>query len=630
MEFGRQPTWLHAAFFASSAVTMVVVGAAIANEARRKGPLEQRIVPALGVVDRCETCHDSTRHPGAWLSTHPTERYGCTPCHAGQGLATTRSDAHEAKMDWERPLFSPLERAAACGRCHLGEGAVQVPMLAAGRTAVMERGCTGCHEIPGFAAPAIGPELDGLRRKVGRGWLRAWLLSSELYPKRLMPRFRLDATQVEALESFLWSLDGPGIQPAPAGLTGDAERGKLAVAARRCATCHEIEGRGGTFAITLDAAGAKMDRDWLFAYLTDPHRLRPRTRMPGFRIPAQEAADIVAYAAEQWVPDTPELPWARYDIAGAPRSESQSAGRKLFSELGCRGCHEVASVPPTRAGVSLAGIGERRSVDLLRSASLAPARDVPSWIADKLLHPTAFDKPGLRASQMPAYEIDAGEAVAIGVAVAAARAAEPPAAYVQRSPASPPPVPAGATGALVERFRCLVCHRVGGVGGDVSRVPLDGVSSRVARRWLEEFLQAPVTVRMDQAERMPVLGIEPAEAKRLANWIESSLADDRLAAVAPLTNEEAVAGKALYAERRCADCHVAEGQGTMKGPVLDGARERLTAEYAVALLQVGARVVPAGRHPEGVLSASESRALAAYVMSLPPPAAPAAPVEARR
>ena len=64
------------------------------------GGLRQIWLPALGRVDRCGTCHLGIddpafasapppfgAHPGTWLSTHPTDRFGCTSCHDGQGQA---------------------------------------------------------------------------------------------------------------------------------------------------------------------------------------------------------------------------------------------------------------------------------------------------------------------------------------------------------------------------------------------------------------------------------------------------------------------------------------------------------------------------------------------------------------
>jgi mono/diheme cytochrome c family protein len=431
-----------------------------------------------------------------------------------------------------------------------------------------------------------------------------------------MPRFDLGQGQVEALTAFLFSLPGPELRLFPASLHGDSDRGKVAVASRRCATCHVVEGRGGSLGTTLDAAGAKIAPSWLFNYLTDTHRVRPRTRMPGFRIPDDEAADIVAYAGEQWVPDTPELPWSRF--AGPARAELAGEGRALFVELGCRGCHRVAGVPLERVGMAMRTMADRHLAELPPGIA-----DVPSWVARKCREPHAFDLPGGARAQMPAYSIDDAEALAIGVAVASLRPVRTPGEYLRAPPAGV--MPGGSTGKVIDRFRCLVCHTVRGEGGTVARVPLDGEGSRVQRPWLESFLRSPVTLRMDQSERMPLLGIDDASAKLLASWIETSLTDDRIADGTAPSEEDISRGKELFLDRGCPSCHVAGGQGTMKGPVLDGARDRLQPGYVAAMLERGSSVVPEQRHPDGTMSHESARAIAAYVCSLELPESLRAP-----
>ncbi|MBI4511405.1 MAG: c-type cytochrome [Deltaproteobacteria bacterium] len=614
MDNFRSP-WIDATFASSAIAIVVLCGVTIGRESRRPVRVDQRLIPALGVIDRCETCHDPSLHPGDWTETHAVERMGCTPCHGGQGLATNARDAHTARPDWEHPLYSPLEREAACGQCHLGEQVRGAPLLSRGRRALAERGCAGCHELPGIAVATPAPELAGVASKLKPAWVRAWLANpAAIDPAHTMPRFSLDKNQIEALTAFLFSLKGPEIRPMPAELQGDSDRGRVAVATRRCATCHTVEGRGGAFGTSLDASGVKLDPTWAWNYLTDTHRIRPLTQMPGFRLPEGEAADIVAYFGEQLVPDTPELPWASTE--GEVKPELAKQGEALFAELGCRGCHRVEGMTLEPVAMALGEMGDRRLADLPRGVGLEPARDLPTWIAEKVTKPRAFDLPGVKAGRMPAFNIAAAESTAIGVALAALRTNIPPAAYLRSSERQPIAIPRGETARLVDRWRCLVCHRLGDAGGDISRVPLDGEGSRVKQAWLESFLREPVTLRMDQPERMPVLGISQQEASLLASWIVSSLGDDRITEEAPPLPEEIASGRKLYAERGCPTCHIAEGQGTMKGPVLDGARERLQFGYVSALLRIGPAVVPGGRHPEAVYPQAEARKMAAYVCSL--------------
>jgi len=614
----HHPAWLHALFALSALAIVALVGLAIADEAGRPTKLEQRIVPALGLVERCEQCHATDSHPGDWLTHHPVERFGCTPCHGGQGLGITKEEAHEAALDWERPLFSPLEREAACGRCHGGDEVPGAPNLSRGRHAFRERGCSGCHEVPGEPEPDLAPDLDGLAAKLDPAWVRAWLTDpAVLLPSHAMPRFALTADQIEVLVAFLFTRPAPSLPAVPED-SGDADRGKQAIARRRCATCHVLEGRGGVFAPSLDQAGVKIQKPWFFAYLQNVHALRPRSRMPGFTLPAGEAADMVAYAAEQLVPDTPEMPWSKFDTP--VQSERAPEGHALFVKLGCRGCHRVEGLPPLkRTSVPLGNMGDKRAFDLPHQNFIDHVPDVPTWIHFKLWEPRGFDLPEAKPSSMPSYaHLGPDETFALGIAVASLHAAPLPSAYVRPARTASQALPAGETGRLVERFRCLACHRVLGSGGDISRVPLDGEGARTKPEWVASFLKEPLTLRMNQAERMPVLGIEEVDARRLAGWIDVTLGDDRIPPAPPPTEAERDAGAALYGARGCPQCHVVAGQGTMmKAPVLDGAGARLRFDYVLAMLRDGPAVVPARRHPDARLPEAEARAISAWVMSLP-------------
>lgn len=604
------PRALHVAFFGGLFATIVLVGVAMLGELGRPVEVEQRVLDDLGAVDRCETCHDALDHPGELLASHPVERFGCTACHGGQGLAVTEAAAHEAAPDWERPLYTPDEREAACGACHEQRALAGAPRLSRGRALIEELGCAGCHEIPGYSLPDRAPDLDGLRDRTSPAWASAWLTDpAPLNEDHRMPVFALAAEERDALVAFLFSLPGQALTPLPAG--GDAERGRSAVAYRRCATCHRVNGRGGGHAPDLALAGQKLSPDWLFSLLTDTHRLRPHTRMPGFRLDPVEAADVVAYAAEQWVSDAGEPPWAAARAEVDPSKTGQ--GRTLFQERGCSGCHRAGDQPRVTAAVSLDGFGARLLAEL-PSAGAGSAADLPGWVATKVLAPTAYDVPGARPSSMPAFRgLSPEDATAIGVAVAALRGEEVPGALVVHAPASRPP-PAGRVGALIDRFRCLECHGLDGAGGSLAGVDLDGEGSRVERDWLVRFLQEPVTIRMNQSARMPVLGMSAEESALLADWIGTALADPRVPEGAGLG--DAARGQALYAAKGCASCHVVAGQGAMEGPVLDGAGARLRTDYVVALLERGGGVVPGGRHGELRLEPSEAADLAAWIAGL--------------
>jgi mono/diheme cytochrome c family protein len=618
----RTPAWLDVAFAGFGLALVGLLGVAIARVFERPVLVEQRVIPALGVVDRCEQCHAADDHPGDALEHHAPERFGCTPCHGGQGWALTARDAHEARPDWERPLFTDAEREAACGRCHLSGSLPGAARLAAGRALIEDLGCRACHPLPEADATAPGPDLAGLRDAVSPAWIRAWLRDpAALDGRHRMPRFDLGDDDVEALVAFLMSLPGPALG-SPA--TGDADRGRTAIATRRCATCHRLEGRGGDFAPSLDLAGAKLQPAWIQQFLRTPHVLRPGTEMPDFRLPESEIADIAAFIGEQLVPDTGVAPWDRE--AGPVDERRLGSGREAFVRLGCRGCHRIADIPPERPGMPLADVARRSLAALPAPAEGAAPRDLPAFVALKVRAPRAFDVPGDAAfpqSAMPTFRIAPEDALAIGIAVAALGGRPVPAEYQRRAAPRPFEPPPGEFGRLFDRFRCLVCHRIGGTGGDVSRVPLDGVGARLRRDWMVDFLEQPTTVRLGQAERMPVLGLTRAEAERLADGLVVLLDEPPgLPETGPAGDP--ARGEAAYRRHGCAHCHVKDGAGTLGGPDLDGAAQRLRPEYLRGLLTDPGRV-PEGRHGDRRVSPRDAADLAAWLSrgaagALPAPA----------
>lgn len=98
--------------------------------------LRQLMAPALDRYDRCITCHlgydpvlspttqtSYTNHPFSATphsvhKAHPVERFACTVCHEGQGLATTVADGHGRVKHWDKPLRTGAYIQSSCAKCH--------------------------------------------------------------------------------------------------------------------------------------------------------------------------------------------------------------------------------------------------------------------------------------------------------------------------------------------------------------------------------------------------------------------------------------------------------------------------------------------------------------------------------
>src|SRR3989449_1791076 len=230
-------------------------------------------------VDRCMSCHAGINkagfedQPNPWkthprrelyLGKHPPEKFGCTPCHGGQGPAvnsveTAHGDfidenGHVENVEFiEQPLFPGEKMTAHCLKCHAGvqhlDGADEI---ARGEHLFEELGCHGCHLTEGYeelaksnGVSAIGPSLRRIGAKLDPGWMVRWIKNPhEFRPRTRMPNFMLDDDQATQIAAFVLSVtkqpseEWRAAHAAPAGDRGLAERGKEPVGSPGCRARH--------------------------------------------------------------------------------------------------------------------------------------------------------------------------------------------------------------------------------------------------------------------------------------------------------------------------------------------------------------------------------------------------------
>jgi hypothetical protein len=124
--------------------------------------IQQIWIPQAGDANRCVTCHQATTwrgfeasaeplrtHPADILRSHPPDRFGCTPCHGGQGWAVDKARAHGHVAHWHEPL---LDTALA-----------DALMSGAGRRTLMELRCNACHR---YERETSGAHVNRAKRLV--------------------------------------------------------------------------------------------------------------------------------------------------------------------------------------------------------------------------------------------------------------------------------------------------------------------------------------------------------------------------------------------------------------------------------------------------------------------------------
>ena len=597
-------------------------------EAARVGGLRQIWLPDLGRVDRCGTCHlgiddpafanapqPFTAHSGTWLTTHPSDRFGCTTCHDGEGQATDyRNAAHQPQPFVTRPM-RPLETIEAnCGTCHRSIDPLDAPRLAEGRRLIIEWGCFSCHDIPGFEGLTFrGPALDSLGYKVLPEWLAFWLKDPKSYlAQSKMGNFRLSADEIASLQGFLLSqraqvpLDSTGVDWTRA----DTANGRALFGELRCVSCHAVNGRGGTMGPELTRIGDKIRRNWLFSYLKDPHRVQPDTPMLQYRLNDDELRDLTAFLFEEYssAGAAAEPPPVAYQDTRAI-----AAGRAVFERRGCVSCHQLPGIEDSgRVGPSLAGIADRDPDELPYGSNIV-RHTAENYLFLKLLMPDALGQP----STMPTFGFTPADAAKMTLALASLRKADLPASYVLKPPPPKPYRPAGRFGELMSRYRCLSCHSVGGFGGDLSTVPLDRIGSQLIRDYIVTYLLNPGAVRVSVEARMPVFHMRPDEANAFADYLSTVFLDDSMEGYdANFTAADARRGQELYRQLGCAACHQIGATGGYVGPELSATGTRLKPGWIAAWLTTPSVYQPGTLQPDYGLSSADARALTAYLSSL--------------
>lgn len=611
---------------------------------QRSVAIQQIWLPDLdNRVDRCTTCHLGVAEPtmaGAPkpFSLHPStahtpdgiERFGCTICHGGQGLATRQDEAHGTAPDSGPPMTPAPYLEAGCGRCHLGETVLEAPILSRGRQLIARAGCFACHAARGAEGyRSEAPPLDAIAGKTGGALLRRWLADPKTVdPNAAMPNFHLDEKEIEELSHYLFGREVPRelanrIQSASQEPAGDSANGKKLFSEARCITCHTVEGKGNGSAPELSTIASRATRGWLLAFLRDPHAFNPRTRMPQFHFSDADARDVVAYMEDELRDfDAPK------DILEPVRVNRTlaEAGEKLFRRRGCFACHD-AQGGTEKFGPDLEGIGDKRAASLDFGKRTDLPRTLPAWLAAKLADPQSFAA-GLK---MPSFGFSTEDSRAVVTALLALGSQSEPESYRSLPQAKAAFIPAGPTGALMDRYRCLSCHLIGDRGRDVSTAPLAFEGSKVKRDWLVDYLMLSISIRPILEERMPVFRMPRDEAGQLADMIENfyidpSIPEDPFAG-RPSSDADGAEGQRLYTSLGCRGCHILGSEGGYYGPPLTDTGHRLKPGWIYTWLKGPQRWRADVRCPNYGLTDTDALRLTAYLeqqLAAPAPAAAAA------
>jgi mono/diheme cytochrome c family protein len=326
--------------------------------ARFNTEIKQIHVKEIDLVDRCESCHLGTREPveltraslgEAVFAGHPTkdllklhnpERFGCSPCHNGNGVATTSVEkAHGYYKHWLWPLYKKENIESGCQQCHYNEIITDyAETLNAGRELFRGRGCNGCHRFEGFDRE---PEyLQTARQQIRQ--IEIERAESEREMNRTFAKMDDPKTAAEELDRLRIRADQIRVN------VNKMNERLEQLDVQAASLMQEVKKIGPS----LKEVRVKLRKEWIPVWIQDPHEFRPTTKMPTFRLTEDERKAIAAFiwqsGVEGKVPEPPK---------GDP-----GRGKELFETRGCMACHSVGEGSNLQGGTfaaNLSRVGEK-------------------------------------------------------------------------------------------------------------------------------------------------------------------------------------------------------------------------------------------------------------------------------
>jgi mono/diheme cytochrome c family protein len=304
----------------------------------------------------------------------------------------------------------------------------QQKQIALGQRAITRYGCFSCHEIKGFEkAQSIGTDLSeegsklvtrldfafitGIPHTSKLAWFRTKLHDPRIFDKGRvllpdeklrMPNYDFNDEEVNrlvtAIMSFQRETQPPAAMPTRSARGDFLMGGRTIVRRRNCVGCHIIEGDGGDFLKLvadpslgppmLTPEGARVQPDWLYAFLRGPITIRPwlNVRMPTFGLDDQNLNGVIRYFES--VSNTIG-PFQTHELIRA--SNVEASGKTLFELLKCQQCHVLGAIPK-----------DQPTANLAPDLRMAPERLEPDWILQWLRKPSDI----LPGTRMPAFWAD--------------------------------------------------------------------------------------------------------------------------------------------------------------------------------------------------------------------------------
>ena len=453
-------------------------------------------VAEANIVDRCESCHMNTREPlkvtavsmmtkgekkpdeyaraftshpePELLQIHDPEKFGCSPCHQGNGRATTSVEkAHGNYEHWLWPLFPKENSQAGCQTCHaadmlLASGDVQFQTINNGKDLFRQRGCMGCHRYEGYDKEP--EDLNSISQQIKQ--IETQKKDNLKQTAYLMKEADAAESNDEANKLNLQAVD---LRVANSKLDGRLQQLDF--------QSHSLMQDMKKVGPNLKDVRLKLNKNWIPVWLKKPSDFRPTTKMPNFRLNDRQIQTIAAFIWQSGLTDA------------LPKHKPGNAahGKELFETRGCLACHSIGEGDQTMGGTfaaNLTRVGEKANYDyLVRWIHNARERTRPYCPYEKKdIGPEDYAKKGLpyqfdlehskcpndghelqvqNMTVMPSLRLSEEDAEDIATYLMAQKKQDP-SSYADASFMDDPALKAEGK-KWVQHFGCAGCHEISGL-----------------------------------------------------------------------------------------------------------------------------------------------------------------------
>jgi cytochrome c551/c552 len=359
------------------------------------------------IVDRCESCHMGIREPVKLtaaamslpgkkpdeyaraftshpepdlLKIHDPDKFACTPCHQGNGRATTSVEkAHGHYEHWLWPIFSPGNYESGCQICHSADMVVVTNdvgwVVSEGKDLFRQRGCVGCHRYEGYDKEpedllSVAQQIKQLDQEKKDNFKQAGDLMKQ-------------ADKAESNEEAN-RLNDRAVALKVTNSKIDLRMAQLDRSTR--SLLQDMKKVGPN----LKDIRLKLNKNWIPVWLKKPSDFRATTKMPNFRLNDEQIKAISAFIWQSALTDS--LP---------KRKPGNAAhGKELFETRGCLACHSIGEGDQLQGGTfaaNLTRVGEKANYDyLVRWVHNARERTRPYCPLEKKdIGPEDYKKKGL-------------------------------------------------------------------------------------------------------------------------------------------------------------------------------------------------------------------------------------------